>query len=79
MASKSNDKLEFNNAFDVLAFEGRSGQIGSSIIISIVSLVITVPISFVILIIEAIFFDLPDHLTVLTKMYPDSSLVQLIE
>ena len=74
-----NDQGEFNNAFDVLAFEGRRWQVGAAIVSSIFSLVITVPISFVTLIIEGIFFDLPNHLTKLTRLYPGNSVVQIIE
>ena len=70
---------EFVNAFDVLKYEGRSGRLGICLIMLILSLVITVPISFVTMIIEAIFFDLPDNLTKLTRLYPDNSLVQIIE
>ena len=74
-----NCKSKMQKAFDVFKYEGRRGQISVAIIGSIFSLVITVPISFVTMIIEAIFFDLPNNLTKLTELYPENSLVQIIE
>lgn len=81
MESKTTRKSqsEFENAFDVFKCEGRSGRLGICIIILIPSLVITVPISFVTMILEAIIFDLPDSLTKLTRLYPDNFLVEIIE